>query len=361
MSFSDGAATRRDGTGAEPTDERMGGSAVLLLRPDPADLTWCPKQGSPLVALLDATGPRVPDVILDLGAAVLPATAARGLTHLAERHAASDGRLLVVAGSDTRRLLALLGPAAPAVFSTVDAAVRALHAREHHHDPAPLADVLGTVARTLQAEPDVDGTLRAIVTAAMTHVPGAEQAGISLVERGRVHTVAPTADVVAEIDAEQYRLEEGPCVDAIAEHRTYRSGDLARETRWPAFGPAAAERGVRSMLCYRLFVSDNTMGALNLYSSRLGAFSERTEAEGQLFATHAAIALVGAQKEAHLTAAIEHRDTIATAKGILMERHGVDAVQAFRLLVEASQHANMKLYNVAVWLVEHRDESALAT
>ncbi|MFI7677296.1 GAF and ANTAR domain-containing protein [Actinophytocola sp. NPDC049390] len=224
-------------------------------------------------------------------------------------------------------------------------------------DPADqLADVLGAVARTLAAEPDVNGTMHAIVTAALAHVTGAEHAGISLVERGKVHTVAPTADVVTEIDALQLRLGEGPCVDAIAEHHTYRTGDLAHEARWPAFGQAAAQRGVRSMLCYRLFVHDNTVGALTLYASRRDAFTERTEQEGRLFATHASIALISAQKEANLAAAIEHRDTIATAKGILMERHAVDAAHAFRMLVEASQHANMKLYRVAEWLVDNRDE-----
>ena len=352
MSVSDDADMRPRDMDPGGTGQVGAGSAVLLLRSDAADLRRSRE------AWPDVAGVPVRDVVLDLGTStVLPASAAQALADLAERQATSGGRLVVVAGPDTRSALAYAGAITPAVFPTVDAAVRALRAVPPGEDPsAQLADVLGTVARTLEAEPDVDGTLRAIVTAALTHVPGAEHAGISLVERGKVHTVAPTADVVSEIDEVQYRLKEGPCVDAIAEHRTYRTGDLARETRWPVFGPAAVARGVRSMLSYRLFVSDNTMGALNLYSSHTDAFSERTEQEGQLFATHAAIALIGAQKEANLNAAIEHRDVIATAKGILMERHHVDAAQAFRMLVDASQHANLKLYSVAEWLVDHRDE-----
>ncbi|GAB1511327.1 GAF and ANTAR domain-containing protein [Actinophytocola sp. KF-1] len=358
MSVSEDAGVRSRDEDPERPDEGMDGSAVLLLRVAEADLRWRPERGSRLMARLDTAGPHVPDVVVDLGAATaLPAAAVRGLTDLAARHAAAGRRLVVVGGPETRRVLTLAGAAVPAVFATVDAAVHALQARGE--DPAdPLADVLGAVARTLEAEPDVEGTLRAIVTAAMTHVAGAEYAGISLVAGGKVRTVAPTADIVTEIDAVQFRLKEGPCVDAIADHGTYRTGDLTQESRWPVFGPAAAERGVRSMLCYRLFVSDNTMGALTLYAGRRDAFSERTEQEGQLFATHAAIALIGAQKEASLTAAIEHRDTIATAKGILMARHGVDAAQAFRMLVEASQHANMKLYRVAEWLVDNRHERA---
>ncbi|GHH39463.1 GAF and ANTAR domain-containing protein [Lentzea cavernae] len=217
-----------------------------------------------------------------------------------------------------------------------------------------LADTLSGVARTLQAEPDVETTLSAIVKAAIDYVDGAEHAGVSLVERGRIRTVAPTSEIVRTIDQLQYDLREGPCVDAIAEHQTYRVGDVGDEPRWRAFGPAAAEEGIHSLLSYRLFVTDRTLGALNLYSSRVDAFDQKTEDDGTLFATHAAIALVGAQREAQLGIAIENRDIISTAKGILMERHDVDDAAAFRMLVEASQSANLKLHQAARWLVENR-------
>ncbi|GAB3734364.1 GAF and ANTAR domain-containing protein [Amycolatopsis oliviviridis] len=216
---------------------------------------------------------------------------------------------------------------------------------------------LGSIARTLQAEPDVESTLAAIVKAAVDHVPGADYAGISLVERKRrIRTVAPTDEVVATIDEVQYRTGQGPCLDAIADHQSYRTGDLTTEDRWPAFTLAAAETGVRSMLSYRLFVSETTLGALNLYSRGVCAFSDRTQREGEIFASHSAIALIGAQTEAHLHSALVHRDVIGMAKGILMNHHGIGPVEAFRLLVEASQAANLKLHQVATWLVDHHLE-----
>lgn len=218
-----------------------------------------------------------------------------------------------------------------------------------------LAETLSGIARTLQAEPDVETTLQAIVKAAVDYVTGAEHAGISLAEHRKIRTVAPTSALVEAIDQLQYDFHEGPCVDAITEHQTYRVGDVGKEERWPVFGPAAADHGIHSMLSYRLFVTDWTIGALNLYSSRVDAFDQRTEEEGQLFATHAAIALIGAQREAQLGVAIESRDIISTAKGMLMERHDVDTTRAFRMLVEASQAANIKLHEVATWLVERRD------
>ncbi|MFC3455443.1 ANTAR domain-containing protein [Amycolatopsis speibonae] len=107
------------------------------------------------------------------------------------------------------------------------------------------------------------------------------------------------------------------------------------------------------MLSYRLFVSETTLGALNLYSRGIDAFDDQTQREGDVFASHSAIALIGVQNEAHLNAALEHRDAIGTAKGILMNRHGIGPVEAFRLLVEASQAANLKPHEVAAWLVDH--------
>ena len=219
-----------------------------------------------------------------------------------------------------------------------------------------LAAILSSVARQLQAEPDVESTLAAIVKAAMDHIPGAELAGISLVTEGEIRTVAPTDALVGEVDRLQYETKEGPSVDAIALHETFKTGDLAMEERWPSFAPEAVRRGIRSMLAYRLFVTETTMGSLNLYSSRRNAFDEAAMNEGKLFASHAAIALVGAQTEAQLEAAIESRDLIGMAKGLLMQRHDLDPTAAFRMLTEASQASNMKVRDIAAWLVAHRRE-----
>ena len=108
------------------------------------------------------------------------------------------------------------------------------------------------------------------------------------------------------------------------------------------------------MLSYRLFVTDTTLGALNLYSSRRDAFDAVAENDGRLFASHAAVALVGAQHEEQLHAAVESRDVIGMAKGILIQRHDLDPSDAFRMLVEASQAANMKVRDIAIWLVANR-------
>ena len=55
-----------------------------------------------------------------------------------------------------------------------------------------LAEMLSATARLLQAEPDLDTTLQAVVAVTLSNVPGAEHAGITTLDKGR-HPVTPAA------------------------------------------------------------------------------------------------------------------------------------------------------------------------
>jgi AmiR/NasT family two-component response regulator len=58
------------------------------------------------------------------------------------------------------------------------------------------------------------------------------------------------------------------------------------------------------------------------------------------------VALIG-----QLTTALETRDVIGQAKGILMVREGLTADEAFDILARASQRMNIKLRDVAAQVV----------
>jgi GAF domain-containing protein len=109
----------------------------------------------------------------------------------------------------------------------------------------------------------------------------------------------------------------------------------------------AVEYGIGSMLSLQLYVSGDNLGALNLHSTAPDAFNAESEHVGLLLAAHAAVAMASAQREEHLLRAMETRDLIGQAKGILMERHKITANQAFSLLIRASQNTNNKLRDVA--------------
>jgi len=211
-----------------------------------------------------------------------------------------------------------------------------------------LAETLADVARALLDEDDVEATLKKITALAVETIDGSDHAGVSLIEGRRVSTPAASDDVPAQVDAIQYETDQGPCVDAIREHETFRIDDLASEDRWGEFSRRAAEEtGVASMLSFRLFAQGDTMGALNLYSKQRSAFDDEALAVGSVFATHAAVALAGAQQNEQMDKALQSRDVIGQAKGILMAQQNVSADEAFDILRRASQRMNIKLRELA--------------
>ncbi|WP_326837461.1 GAF and ANTAR domain-containing protein [Amycolatopsis rhabdoformis] len=170
---------------------------------------------------------------------------------------------------------------------------------------------------------------------------------------------APSHALVAELDRLQSELGEGPCLSAIRDESTVRVPDFAKPDQpWPLFATAATERGVRSLLAMRLFVHHEILGALNLYARRPDSFTADSEILADLVAQHAAVALAGANRAHHLNVALASRDILGQAKGILMQRDNLTSLQAFATLVRASQDTNMKVLDVARWLVTQAEDRA---
>ena len=217
-----------------------------------------------------------------------------------------------------------------------------------------LADRLADLARGLEEQHDVQTTLDALVAAAVGTIPGAQHVSISAIRRREVITRASTNGLPRETDRAQYETGQGPCLDSLFEHQTARIPDMAAETRWPAFAARAHDLGAGSMLSVQLYVNgeDGDLGALNLLNEAPHAFDAESEHVALLFAAHAAVAMIGADQQAHLRSALGTRDVIGQAKGILMERFKITPDQAFGLLTAASQQTNRKLADVAEALTQ---------
>lgn len=126
-------------------------------------------------------------------------------------------------------------------------------------------------------------------------------------------------------DELQATYREGPCVTALWDEHTVSVEDVAAEAaRWPWFGPAEAS----SMHSFQLFARENSLGALNLYTSMTHSFTDHSRTLGELFAMYAATALGQAQHVIKLHQALASRDVICQAKGTFVERFGLDGEQA---------------------------------
>jgi GAF domain-containing protein len=230
---------------------------------------------------------------------------------------------------------------------------------DDHVAPAArgLAQTLGDLAVEMQSLTDARAVLGTIVSAAIDIVPGASWAGISLVSRRKVVPEIQTDEVAARLDRLQTDLGEGPALSAIHDRHTVLIDDLATETRWPNFSATALTIGVRSMLSFRLFVTGESLGALNLYGAAAYAFPPEAIITGEIFAQHAAVAMADAASEEQLQSAVASRDVIGQAKGILMQRDGLTGLQAFATLTRASQETNIRLVDVARMFVADHEAS----
>jgi hypothetical protein len=228
----------------------------------------------------------------------------------------------------------------------------------HPEENDQLVVALRTAARGLadrRSIRDLEVTLGQIVSSAVVTIPAVDAGSISITEHGRIETRHPTSDHIRKLDETQSELREGPCIEAIEDPpesgmviaHDFAGGDA---DRWPRFAPQAVDAGYRGLMSTTLSTEGGLRGALNLYSATPNAFNEHCRTLAGLFGVQAALLLYGTTHAVHLQKAVESRDLIGQAKGILMERFKIDDEAAFQMLVRTSQDTNMKLTKVAQWL-----------
>jgi len=218
-----------------------------------------------------------------------------------------------------------------------------------------LGEGLALLARVLLAERPLSEVLGDVAGLARATVPGCDGASLSLLGAdGAVQTPAATDELTFALDDLQYRVGEGPCLQAIATGEIVRVDDFAAETRFPSFASLAAARQTGSCLSVPLDTGGGRLGGLNLYGRAVGSYGPTSEAVASAFAAPAAVSVSNALAYAksvrladQLQEALKSRAEIEQAKGILMAQSHVSADEAFNALKRASQRENIKLREIA--------------
>ena len=220
-----------------------------------------------------------------------------------------------------------------------------------------LAQRMAELARASAAPRNVEQVLSDVTAAAMELIPGADTAGVLLIGKGgKWDSVANTSDLPYRLDELQMLFNEGPCVEAALDELIVRTDDFRADERWPRYSAAVVEIGVLSGLSFKLYTADRTAGALNLFSFKIDAFDAEDETTGVVLAAHAAAAILASRHGEQLQSALSTRDRIGQAKGIIMERFGVNDVKAFEMLRRLSQDSNTRLIDIAQRVIDTRGE-----
>lgn len=221
-----------------------------------------------------------------------------------------------------------------------------------------LLDALQKLSSLLESDDPLKDTLDSIAELPVEAIPGCDSAGVTLRVDRKFTTAAASDDFALDIDHVQYDTGQGPCLESLetGEFREIRA--VSEEQRWPEFVARASEKGFRSSISFPL-KANGSVGALNIYAKKERAFDETSKQVGEIFARQASIALQNTQTylaatrlAENLNEAIQTRDMIGQAKGILMEREDISDDAAFEMLRTISQAQNIKLREVAKRLIE---------
>jgi hypothetical protein len=180
-----------------------------------------------------------------------------------------------------------------------------------------------------------------------------------------VATIAATDQRMIALDDAQYETGEGPCLAVLEPIDPIALDDVAKSAgRWENFARTAEHLGVVSTLSMHLPVdSDGLAASLNLYSKRHLEQGTEEVRRAVPFAEQLAAAIMSvdahrstAKLARDMAEAMRSRAVIEQAKGMLMADKRVTADEAFEQLVQLSQHANLKLRDVALRIVDERTE-----
>jgi hypothetical protein len=136
---------------------------------------------------------------------------------------------------------------------------------------------------------------RRICEACIAMLPVSRAAVTMMAGPDRQEPIFASDAIAAHLDEMQFRLGEGPCIEAITQRRPVLVPDLAElaDSRWPVFAAAARRTPVRAAFVLPLQAGAIGVGVLDLYRDEPGML-DHDELAGALRAADAVLwALLG--------------------------------------------------------------------
>ncbi|MGX7678862.1 ANTAR domain-containing protein [Jatrophihabitans sp. DSM 45814] len=206
----------------------------------------------------------------------------------------------------------------------------------------PVQDAMDRIVQTTHVLFDVDG------------------AGLMLADDDQqLRSVAVSDDRFRHLEEIQLAHDEGPCIAAYDDKQLICVEDLEKDDRWPHFGPAAVDRGVRAVLASPIPFNQQAIGVVGVVSQDSRPWSPEGELALLAFTDLAALliaSMLRAEEKSELATqlqgALDSRAVIEQAKGVLIGQHGISARQAYEQLRDRSRRERQKLSLVAAGVVE---------
>jgi GAF domain-containing protein len=201
---------------------------------------------------------------------------------------------------------------------------------------------------------DLDDALRRIVGA--THqLFAVDGAGLMLIDPDQLlRSVADSDERIGHLEELQIDHGEGPCIDAFDDKELIHAADLGSEKRWPAFSPAAVDRGLRAVLASPIPYNQMAIGVVTVFSTRVHPWSPEGELALVAFTDLAALTIANTMQSEQrgeladqLQRALDARVVIEQAKGALVARDGVSPGEAFEQMRRRARAERRRVVEIA--------------
>jgi GAF domain-containing protein len=221
-------------------------------------------------------------------------------------------------------------------------------------DPETLASSITGLAELNPAGKGLEQALELVVDET-NRIFGVDGAGLMLLTQGDVLRYVVASDARGRfLETIQEEVGEGPCLDAFDQSETTAAADVTTDPRWPSCGLLAGQHGIRAVLGVPVDMQSGPIGTLNVYSIERhewdGGEIEAIQAYSRILASVLRMAvdshLQGRVAE-QLQYALDHRVVIEQAKGVLMEREGLDQRAAFELLRKRARASRQRVVDLA--------------
>jgi hypothetical protein len=149
--------------------------------------------------------------------------------------------------------------------------------------------------------------------------------------------LAATDERARQMEELQFALGEGPCVEASRSGRPVLQPDLvaAGPARWPQFGAAVLDVGVRAIFAFPLRVGAIRVGVLDLYRDRPGPLTAVELADAVAFADAATVVVLHLQDQDGLNGAQSALEGPIDSQAELHQATGMITIQLSISLAEA--------------------------
>lgn len=211
------------------------------------------------------------------------------------------------------------------------------------------AEALARASSSLTTSYDAVGALAALLENCRQGLD-VDAGGILVEASGQLELLASSSHAMADLEAYQLQVDEGPCVDAFEKGVSLQVHSTeALTSTWPRFADTMIAAGFESVHASPLQIQGRTFGAMGLFRREPSEFTPEEDVVARGFAHIAAMLVLQLGEVApeqlyrRLQNALDARVLLEQAKGVLAGAHDLSMADAYDLLVQSARDRHQPL------------------